>query len=117
MILECDGEGQENDPVCIKVIVEGYLNLRLMHTIQTQECFVRKISSKKLAIIEYHIMLSPVYCVPMLYFNMAINSAPASLDDVYHHLVRQPDVSKDVNWEETLRAVGVHGAISQGVSK
>jgi len=48
---------------------------------------------------------------------MAIDSTPASLGDVYQHLVRQSDVSSDVSWEETLRAVGVHGAISQGVSK
>ena len=47
---------------------------------------------------------------------MAIDSTPASLSDVYQHLVRQSDVSKDVNWEETLRSVSVHGAISQGVS-
>ncbi|KAF8443626.1 hypothetical protein BGX38DRAFT_1271836 [Terfezia claveryi] len=78
------------------------------------ECIVRKVSQTKSAIIEYHIVLSPVYCVPVLYFNMAIDSTPASLDDVYQHLVRQSDLSKDVSWEETLRAVGVHGAISQG---
>lgn len=81
------------------------------------ECIVRKVSPTKLAIIEYHIVLSPVYCVPVLYFNMAIDSTPASLDDVYQYLVRQSDLSRDVSWEETLRAVGVHGAISQGVSK
>ncbi|KAF8422906.1 hypothetical protein EV426DRAFT_704652 [Tirmania nivea] len=92
LVIECDSGDQEDD----------------------SECFVRKVSPIKLAIIEYNIVLSPIYCVPVLYFNMTIDSTPASLDDVYQHLVWQSDVSRDVNWEETLRAVGVHGAISQG---
>lgn len=70
----------------------------------------------KLATVEYHIVLSPVYAVPVLYFTMTIDSMPASLDQVYQHLILDGDELITAQLEASIRNVSVCGAISQGVS-
>ena len=70
----------------------------------------------KVATVEYHIVLSPVYTVPVLYFTMAIDSMPASLDHVYQHLTHDRDGFITPQLEASIRTVSVCGAISQGVS-
>ena len=66
--------------------------------------------------IEYNVILSATYRVPVLYFfprngpsshNRERN--PYSLDDVYHHMVPTP-------WKPRIGGVGVMGALSHDVS-
>lgn len=70
----------------------------------------------KVATVEYHIVLSPVYAVPVLYFTMTIDSMPASLDQIYQNLIHGSNEFITAQLEASIRDVGVCGAISQGVS-
>ncbi|KAI5811492.1 hypothetical protein DFH27DRAFT_605592 [Peziza echinospora] len=76
--------------------------------VDDQESFTRIRGKDAKALVEYHIVLSPSYAVPTLYFNMTIGSAPAGLDLIYKYLV-EPNGYKDL-----MEEVGVMGAISQG---
>ena len=64
----------------------------------------------KVGWVEYDIVLSQVYSVPVLYFQLSIDSRPATLDEIYKHLVAPS------GFEKAVKHGGVWGAISQGVS-
>jgi len=61
--------------------------------------------------VEYHILLSPIYSVPVLYFNIypiSIASAPVhNISDVYSVLVPAHRL-------QDIESIGVQGGISQG---
>ncbi|KAF9398830.1 E2-like conjugating enzyme atg10 [Podila epigama] len=57
--------------------------------------------------VSYHIVFSPSYQVPVLYFNaFTAGGAPLKLEEIYHALV-PPE------WRETVRNSGLNGGISQ----
>lgn len=73
-----------------------------------QEALVRTDAHPKLHI-EYEILLSPTYQVPVLYFVLHWdNQGPIGLDAVYRYLVPEP-------YRKQLKNVGVMGGISFGV--
>jgi hypothetical protein len=61
--------------------------------------------------VEFSIILSPTYCVPVLWFSCqyAPDKQPMTLDRIYDQLVPQPSSA-------SLRGVGVLGGISMAVS-
>lgn len=73
-----------------------------------QEALVRTDGHSKLHI-EYEILLSPTYQVPVLYFVLHWdNQGPIGLDAVYRYLVPE-------SYRKQLKNVGVMGGISFGV--
>jgi ubiquitin-like-conjugating enzyme ATG10 len=59
--------------------------------------------------VEYHILLSPTYQVPVLYFQLLHFGTPAPLSEVYRVLVEDGSDART-----QLQRIGVQGAISQG---
>jgi ubiquitin-like-conjugating enzyme ATG10 len=74
------------------------------------EALIRTIQTSPGLHVDYDILLSPVYRVPVLYFLLRRDGHPQSLgiDAVYHLLV--PD-----QYKKELQSVGVMGGISVGV--
>lgn len=71
-----------------------------------QEALVRAQPSLQ---IDYDIVLSPTYQVPVLYFGLRSHShGPLGLDDVYQYVVPE-------QYRQELKSVGVMGGISMGV--
>lgn len=62
------------------------------------------------AVVEYHIILSPVYRVPVLHFllNPGSTTSESSLEAVYDHLVPQ-------QYKSSMSSAGILGSISIGV--
>lgn len=61
------------------------------------------------AVVEYHIILSPVYRVPVLHFqlNPGSTTSKSSLEAVYNHLVPQ-------QYKSSMSSAGILGSISIG---
>lgn len=74
-----------------------------------QEALIRTDLQAKLQI-DYDILLSPTYRVPVLYFTLRWHNCqgPVGLDAVYQYVV-------PAQWRDQLRSVGVMGAISFAV--
>lgn len=71
-----------------------------------QEALVRPHPSLQ---IDYDIVLSPTYQVPVLYFGLRSHShGPLGLDEVYQYVVPE-------QYRQELKSVGVMGGISMGV--
>jgi hypothetical protein len=61
------------------------------------------------SLVEYHVVYSPSYQVPVVYFRLLTsNGGHVSLDTVYENLITQKDL---------IKGVGLQGAISQGVRR
>lgn len=74
-----------------------------------QEALIRS-DSPPILHIEYEILLSSTYQVPVLYFTLHRNDqGPIGLDGVYQYLVPE-------SYKTQLKSVGVMGGISFGVS-
>lgn len=73
-----------------------------------QEALVRATPQPSLQI-DYDILLSPTYQVPILYFGLKWhNHGPLGLDEVYQYVVPE-------QYRQELKSVGVMGGISMGV--
>jgi ubiquitin-like-conjugating enzyme ATG10 len=73
-----------------------------------QEALVRAKPQPSLQI-DYDILLSPTYQVPVLYFGLRWhNHGPLGLDEVYQYVVPE-------QYRQQLKSVGVMGGISMGV--
>jgi ubiquitin-like-conjugating enzyme ATG10 len=73
-----------------------------------QEALVRANPQPSLQI-DYDILLSPTYQVPVLYFSPRWHRhGPLGLDDVYQYVVPE-------QYRQELKSVGVMGGISMGV--
>ncbi|KAJ5834293.1 hypothetical protein N7447_000319 [Penicillium robsamsonii] len=57
--------------------------------------------------IDYDILLSPTYQVPVLYFGLRWDNGPLGLDQVYQYIVPE-------QYRQELKSVGVMGGISMG---
>ncbi|KAJ5385321.1 Autophagy-related protein 3 [Penicillium concentricum] len=57
--------------------------------------------------IDYDILLSPTYQVPVLYFGLRWDNGPLGLDQVYQYVVPE-------RYRQELKSVGVMGGISMG---
>ncbi|KAJ5184597.1 hypothetical protein N7491_007532 [Penicillium cf. griseofulvum] len=72
-----------------------------------QEALVRAKPQPSLQI-DYDILLSPTYQVPVLYFGLRwYNHGPLGLDEVYQYLVPE-------RYRQELKSVGIMGGISMG---
>ncbi|KAI9039074.1 ATG3/ATG10 family protein [Aspergillus affinis] len=73
------------------------------------EAIVRPSDSSAALQVDYEILLSPTYQVPVLYFMLRRGNQPGpmEIDAVYHYLVAD-------QYREELQAVGVMGGISLG---
>ncbi|KAH8422928.1 uncharacterized protein LDX57_000684 [Aspergillus melleus] len=74
------------------------------------EAIVRPPDSNATLQVDYEILLSPTYQVPVLYFMLRRGNhpGPMEIDAVYHYLVAD-------QYRKELQAVGVMGGISLGV--
>lgn len=73
-----------------------------------QEALIRAKPQPSLQI-DYDILLSPTYQVPILYFGLKWhNHGPLGLDEVYQYVVPE-------RYRQELKSVGVMGGISMGV--
>lgn len=78
---------------------------------RSQEALFREVSPGRQLSVEYHILLSSSYQVPVLYFSILdpAQSLPQTLDTVYQYLV--PD-----RFQANLQGMAVMGGITKGVS-
>ncbi|KGO76653.1 Autophagy-related protein 3 [Penicillium italicum] len=102
-----DEESQEDeDPVC-RVLAQGMCPLSIRPDSSPQEALVRAKPQPSLQI-DYDILLSPTYQVPVLYFGLRWhNHGPLGLDEVYQYVVPE-------RYRQELKCVGVMGGISMG---
>lgn len=78
----------------------------LILTPSPQEALVRTQPSLQ---IDYDIVFSPAYQVPVLYFSLkSHNHGPLGLDAVYQYVVPE-------QYRQEMKSVGVMGGISMGV--
>lgn len=98
-----DPEEEEDDPVCRYQPHKGMFSPNP----SPQEALLR-ISQPSLQV-DYDILLSPTYQVPVLYFGLRWhNHGPLGLDAVYQYVVPE-------QYRQELKSVGVMGGISMGV--
>ncbi|XHG05247.1 hypothetical protein AWENTII_008487 [Aspergillus wentii] len=96
-------EASEDDPVRRKV---PFFSFPFSSSDTHQEALVRTTDSSASLQVEYSVLLSPTYQVPVLYFMLRCNhQGPVGIDAVYQNLV--PD-----QYRKELKNVGVMGGIS-----
>ncbi|KAL4913201.1 hypothetical protein BDW62DRAFT_220842 [Aspergillus aurantiobrunneus] len=71
------------------------------------EAFMRTHDLRERLQVDYDILLSPTYQVPILYFVLRHAEKPLGMDEVYNYLV--PD-----QYRENIKSVGIMGGISFG---
>ena len=77
---------------------------------ERQEAFIRPLTKSEGPAVEYHVLLSLTYRVPVLYFALrdTVGSVISKIDEVYQSLV--PDEHRNI-----MQNSGVIGAISMAV--
>ncbi|KAL4797361.1 hypothetical protein BDV19DRAFT_61735 [Aspergillus venezuelensis] len=71
------------------------------------ECFIRTFDKSGRLQVDYDIVFSPTYQVPVLYFVSQRMGKPLGIDEVYSHLVRD-------QYRKNIEGVGIMGGISFG---
>lgn len=98
-----DPRSQEDDPVCE---LSASKDVSTRSDPSPQEALVRTQPSLQ---VDYDILLSATYQVPVLYFGLrSHNHGPLGLDEVYQYVVPE-------QYRQELKSVGVMGGISMGV--
>ncbi|CAI7633632.1 unnamed protein product [Penicillium bialowiezense] len=97
-----DPRSQEDDPVCE---LSASKDVSTRSDSSPQEALVRTQPSLQ---VDYDILLSATYQVPVLYFGLrSHNHGPLGLDEVYQYVVPE-------QYRQELKSVGVMGGISMG---
>ncbi|KAJ9492221.1 hypothetical protein VN97_g975 [Penicillium thymicola] len=98
-------DSQDEDPVC-RVLARPR-DMSTCPNSSPQEALVR-IKPQPSLQIDYDILLSPIYQVPILYFGLRWhNHGPLGLEEVYQYVVPE-------RYRQELKSVGVMGGISMG---
>ncbi|KAI9373327.1 hypothetical protein BJX61DRAFT_552311 [Aspergillus egyptiacus] len=86
---------------------QGYRDARLASYEEDPEALIRNPDTHDILQVDYDVLLSPTYQVPVLYFVVRLAGKPLGIDEVYRVLV--PD-----QYRRNIQSVGIMGGISFG---